>query len=208
MKRILFIALVAPAMVACKAKITSNAPALPQKPQTCTRTLVREVPAQFKGDGTVNGSVRTFNCETIVVATDRNDVIYLAKFTKDGVLDEAYGDRGYFRPLMNRNSTGLPKVERLAIVNEDFMAMGTHGLNTRAFMAFRFSDDGYLDLGFGPTKEGVLRAPTVADKNVIRVGAPILDNGQIRVPLRLEDLGKGTEEDREISFPLDGSTIN
>lgn len=207
MKRILCLPVVAIALSACSAKISSNSVPVQPKPLTCTRTLVREVPAEFKGEGTVTGTVRTFNCESVVVASNRNGEVYLAKFKTDGTLDTEYGDRGYFKPLMNRHSGGQPRIERLAVINEGFMALGTHGNDTRAFLAFRFADDGYLDLGFGPTKEGVLRAVPEVNVSVIRVGAPTVDNGVVRIPLRVEDREKGTEADREVSFPLDGKTI-
>jgi hypothetical protein len=193
---------------ACNVKVKSDLPANPPaKPVTCTRGLTREIPQAFQSVGTAVGAVKTESCETLVLGQNSQNEVVLAKYNAQGQPDETYGDRSVMKLIPARYANSGVRIQRLAVINNGFFALGVYGRGTepRALFAFRFLDSGFLDLGYGPLRDGVARAIPDSKFDLSTVGAPVVENDLIRLRNRGEDLTAGTEVEREQLLLVSGS---
>lgn len=185
---------------ACNVKLNggeANAPA--PKPVTCARGLNREVPQAFQSLGTPVGAVRTEACDTLVIGTNPQGETILAKYDSKGNPDELFGDRAVSKPLQGRYGALNVRIQRIAVVNNGYFALGTYGRanDAKALFVFRFMDTGFLDLTYGPLRDGVGRANADPGFNLLTVGAPVIEGEQMRLRNRGEDVNRGVETERE-----------
>jgi len=193
---------------ACNLKVTGDAgkPVGP-KPDACARSLVRDVPRAFTQVGQPAGAVRTANCDILVVGRDSAGETVIAKYDAQGQPDLSFGDNSVLKPFQSRYNNMNQRFQRLAIVNGGFYALGSYHQSgrPRALFAFRFLDSGFLDLAFGPLRDGVARASTDERYSLTSVGVPVIEAETIRMRNRLEDTFNGTEIERDQLLPVSGS---
>lgn len=185
-------------LAACDVKVGSKTPTLPvdPKPVTCARGIHRDIPQAFQKEGTAIGAVRAEDCGSLVVGTDPQGDLLIAKYDANGVQDVNFGVQ---KPLQARYGRSGVRIQRLAMINNGFFAFGTYGRGSepRSLFAFRFLDSGFLDLAYGPLRDGVAKANADARYNLISVGAPSVEGDLIRLRNRVEDIFAGTEIERE-----------
>lgn len=191
---------------ACNLKIKTDPPKdVAPKPAACVRGLVRDVPQGFQSLGQVAGSVRTSACDVLVVGKDVNGQIILAKFDEKGNLDDNYGERGVLHPFQVRYVNQNINIQRFAVINDGFFALGTYGRDKKALFVFRFLDSGFLDLSFGPLRDGVARGSLDSRLSLVQIGVPVLDADTIHLSSRWEDLDIGTEIQKEQAIFINGN---
>ncbi len=77
-----------------------------------------------------------------------------------------------FKPLEPRFNSKKVKIQKLAVINGGYFALGTYATVSggRALFAFRFLDSGFLDLGYGPLRDGTVRATGDGRYNLVSIG--------------------------------------
>lgn len=190
-------------LAACDLKVKAKEPAAPAPPAkpVCARSLTKDIPQAFQQAGTAVGAVKTEACETLVVGHDTAGAVILGRYDIHGAPVDVT------KPLGARFSGMNVKVQRLAVINDGFFALGSHGKagETRALFAFRFLDSGFLDLGYGPLRDGTARAASDGRYDLISVLAVSVEGELIRLRLRAEDLLIGTEADVERVILVNGA---
>lgn len=191
-------------LAACKMKVSKDDDKKATKPVACPRSLNPEIPAAFNSLGRAVGAVKTASCDTIVVGADNAGETILARYDVNGNPLEIVGQGAVSRPLANRYGYLRPRIQRLAMVNEGFVAIGYYGQmnETRALFAFRFVDGGQLDNQFGPLSDGVVRGPKDVRYSLRSVDAPRIEQGRMLLRGHYEDQFTGTEieKDETITF--------
>lgn len=186
---------------ACNVKLNGGGDAKPPAPKlvTCARGLNRDIPQAFQSLGTPAGAVKTEACETLVVGTNPQGEVLVAKYAADGTPVESFGERAVTKPLAARYGNLNVRIQRLAVVNDGYLALGTYGrgYDPRAVFVFRFNDSGFLDLNYGPLRDGVGKAPKDPAFNVISIGTPVVEGELLRLRNRGEDINRGIESERE-----------
>jgi hypothetical protein len=187
-------------LTACKIDLKGDSKK--EKAQQCSRGLTSEIPAAFNTLGRPVGAVKTQSCDTIVVGADNAGETILARYDMNGQPLEIPGQGQVSHPLVTRYSHLRPRVQRLAMMNEGFFAIGYYGQTNepRALLAFRFVDSGLLDNQFGPLNDGVVRGNRDPRFSLRQVDAPRVDQGRIVVRGHYEDQFTGTETERDEVF--------
>lgn len=209
MRYMLLIALLS--LAACKMKVSKDEDKKAAKPLACPRGLTPDIPAAFNSLGRAVGAVKTASCDTVVVGADNAGETIMARYDVNGNPLEIVGQGAVSRPLVNRYGFLRPRIQRLAMVNEGFMAFGYYGQTNeaRALFAFRFVDGGQLDNQFGPLSDGVVRGTKDARYSLRTVDAPRIEQNRIFIKGRYEDQFTGTEIERDdiISFSARQSMV-
>lgn len=184
---------------ACKLKVAKEEDKKAQKPAACPRSLTPDIPAAFNSLGRPVGAVKTASCDTIVVGADNAGETILARYDVNGNPLEIAGQGALSRPLANRYGFLRPRIQRLAMVNEGFIAIGYYGQmnEARALFAFRFIDGGQLDNQFGPLSDGVVRGAKDSRYSLRSVDAPRLEQGRMLLRGHYEDQFTGTEIEKD-----------
>jgi hypothetical protein len=192
---------------ACDVKVKSDAAKPENKPVTCAREVSRDIPQAFQNVGTAVSAVRTEDCGKLVVGTDPQGQIVIAKYDSSGVMAQGFGERGVLRPLIGRYQQMGVRIQRIAVIDNHYFAFGSYGrLNqTRALFVFRFLESGFLDLSFGPWRDGTARAPLDSRFSLMALGVPSVVGDSIVFRNRMEDLLSGTEVEREQVVLISGA---
>jgi hypothetical protein len=127
----------------------------------------------------------------VIGAGAKNEVV-IAKY-------DAEGRAVVTNPLRPRYSGLDVRLQRVAVINEGYFAFGTYAEagGPRALFIMRFGDGGFLDLDYGPLRDGIARAQASENFDVSSVGAPVVEGEMIRLRLRGEDVSTGTETEKD-----------
>ncbi|HMN69761.1 MAG TPA: hypothetical protein PKC28_14555, partial [Bdellovibrionales bacterium] len=175
-----------------KAATPEPAPA----PKVCTRSLM--------ADTAYVGRVQSANCRSLGVGVQNNQVT-VTRFNEDGSVDSSFADAGTYRPFEFRFAGYDIKPERVAVVGDGFLVMGTYQRfgGGSEFFAFHLLDDGYLNALFGPLRDGVIRNRIGVDR-VTAISSPTVQGDNVAVRVNYESGTTGLAFDRLLIFPSSG----
>lgn len=159
-------------VLGCKSEVKPTPP-----PEACSAAMT-VAPAEFGVRvKSVDGAVKTRGCQVIAVGRADNGDVVVAKYDRDGKPTNTH------RPFAGRWLEYQISVQRLAIVGEGYLAIGTltRGDGASDVFMFKLGEDGLLAEDFG--RGGVLHGEVRGGQSVRAIDAPTLAGDAFTLPV-------------------------